>query len=489
LRPRIVIRYVGMVLIINAIALLIAAAVSLYYGDSSFSTLLYSSLISASFGFFPLIFVPAVSHLTNDEGILIVISSWILISLIGALPFVLWGGEFTFTNAWFESVSGFTTTGSSILNNIEALPMGLLFWRSLTHWLGGLGIIIFVLSLLPSMGMSGLVLIRNEMSPLARNNFRANAKNTLRILLIVYVGLTVLETVALKICGMSVFDAVTHSFATIATGGFSTKNLSIAHFNSVAVESVIMVFMIFSGIHFGILFMTLIGSKLILFKSTVVHYYVAALLIGTFISAYDIYGHYSSSWWEALRFASFQVISLGTSTGFANADSSVWPALSKVILMFFALQCACAGSTSGGIKVDRFVLLWKDIIRQLRLLRHPNAIIPVRLDGEKIEDSVVSQSVLYIVVYLTVIFAASTVLIALGVEVVPSISGTIATMGNVGPGLSYVGSTGNFSQIPDAGKWILTGTMLLGRLEIYGLLIFLLPKSWIPRNTTNAIYK
>lgn len=479
----------GIVLIINATALLFSAAVSLYYGDSAFSPLLYSALISVSFGFFPLIFVPAVSHLTNDEGILIVISSWILISLIGALPFVLWGGEFSFTNAWFESVSGFTTTGSSILNNIESLPMGLLFWRSLTHWLGGLGIIIFVLSLLPSMGISGLVLIRNEMSPLARNNFRANAKNTLRILLLVYVGLTVLETIALMLCGMNLFDSVTHSFATIATGGFSPKNTSIAYYNSVAVESVIIVFMILSGIHFGTLFMTLVRGKLILFKSTVVRYYIAALLIGTLISAYDIHGSYASSWWESLRYASFQVISLGTSTGFANADSSVWPALSKVILMFFALQCACAGSTSGGIKADRFILLWKDIIRQLRLLRHPNAIIPVRLDGEKVEDSVVSLSVLYIVVYLTIVFAASTILIALGVDVLASITGTIATMGNVGPGLSHVGSTGNFSQIPDVGKWILTGTMLLGRLEIYGLIIFLLPKSWVPRNTTNAIYK
>lgn len=209
-------------------------------------------------------------------------------------------------------------------------------FNSLAGWIRNNNICSLVASLDGNVGISSYK--KRDVAPCSKQ-FQSKRKNTLRILLIVYVGLTVLETVALKICGMSVFDAVTHSFATIATGGFSTKNLSIAHFNSVAVESVIMVFMIFSGIHFGILFMTLIGSKLILFKSTVVHYYVAALLIGTFISAYDIYGHYSSSWWEALRFASFQVISLGTSTGFANADSSVWPALSKVILMFFALQC------------------------------------------------------------------------------------------------------------------------------------------------------
>lgn len=478
MRLHVILRYDGFVLLLNSLFLFISAIISGFNSESAFFPLLYSVLVSALFGVFPLIFVPPPKYITNNEGLIIVVAGWLLSCLVGTLPYILWGGEFTFTNAWFESVSGYTTTGSTILTNIEALPLGLLFWRSATHWIGGMGIILFVLSVLPSMGITGMILYRSEMSPLAQENFRYNSKTTMKILLTIYIGLTFLETLALLFCGMNVFDAITHSFGTIATGGFSPKNTSIAYYHSTLIEIVVMVFMILSGIHFALLFSTIFEKSKNLFKSTVVRYYLAGLLIGTVITAIDIHGNQFQSWTEALRYSAFQIISVGTSTGFANTDTAVWPSLSQVLLVFFSLQCACAGSTSGGIKTDRIVVLGKALSKQIKMLQHPRAVIPIRIHGSNIHDDVLAMGMLYVVVYLCVVFVASVLLIALGVDSLSAFSGSVATTGNVGPGLGGVGSMGNFSAIPSFGKWILTFTMLLGRLEIYGLIIFFLPHIW-----------
>jgi trk system potassium uptake protein len=480
MRPHVILRYVGFVLLLNSSFLFIAAMISLFNSESAIIPLLYSVLVLSLFGVFPLIFVPPPSHITNIEGFVTVVASWLMSCLAGSLPYILWGGEFTFTNAWFESVSGFTTTGSSILTDIEALPLGLLFWRSATHWIGGMGIILFVLSVLPSMGIAGMVLYRTEMSALARENFRYNAKTTMKILLTIYVGLTLIETVALLLCGMNLFDAITHAFGTIATGGFSPKNMSIAHYQSTSIEIVIIIFMILSGIHFALLFSTIFEKSTNLFKSTVVRYYLAALVIGIAITAINVGGNQFERWTEALRYSAFQIVSVGTTTGFANADTSVWPPLSQILIILFSLKGACAGSTSGGIKTDRIVILGKAFIKQIKMLQHPRAVIPVRVNGSSIHDDVLAMSLLYIVIYLCLVFVATTLLIALGVDMLSAFSGTVATTGNVGPGLGTVGSTGNYSAIPITGKWILSFTMLLGRLEIYGLIIFFLPHIWRP---------
>lgn len=478
MRFNIVSRYVGIVLLINALFLFISSIISGINGDQALYPLLYSSIVVALFGIFPLIFVPASDYITNNEGLIIVVSSWLLSCLVGTLPYILWGGEFNFTNAWFESVSGYTTTGSSILTNIEVLPLGLLFWRAATHWLGGMGIIMFVLSVVPSMRIAGMVLSHVEISPIAQENFQRNARKTLRILLSVYVGLTLLETISLLFCGMNFFDAITHSFATIATGGFSTKNTSIAHYNSVPIEIVIIIFMILSGIHFGLLFKAIFERSKNIYKSTVVRYYILAIVIGVVFTTFSLHGNQYKNWFEALRYAAFQITSIGTSTGFANTDSSVWPSLAQILLVFFALQCACAGSTSGGIKADRFIMLGKAFNKQLKLLRHPKAVIPVRIDDKIIKDDVLAMGILYVCVYLGVVFIGTIFLVVLGVDMLSAFSGVVATTGNVGPGLGTVGSMSNFSHIPSLGKWILTGTMLLGRLEIYGLIIFFLPQIW-----------
>ncbi|OQX27458.1 MAG: cation transporter [Desulfobacteraceae bacterium IS3] len=478
MRPHIILRYIGVVLVFNAVFLSISAIISAANRDSSFLPLFYSSVITLLFGAFPLIFVPPARQITNKEGFMIVMSSWLLSCLVGVIPYVLWGGEFSFANAWFESVSGFTTTGATVLNDVEALPKGLLFWRASTHWIGGIGIVVFMLSVLPAMGSARMVLYRNEMSSLAMDNFRHSTARTLQILLVVYVGLTVLETVLLTLCGMTLFDALTHSFATIATGGFSTKNLSVAAFDNLAVEVIIMIFMILSGIHFGLLFNAITESPINLWKSSVVKYYLLSMGIGIAAVTVNIHGSVFPTWGASLRYASFQLLSVGTSTGFATADSAIWPPFAQMVMIFFILQCSCAGSTSGGIKADRVVIFWKSIIKRIKKIQHPSAVVVVKVNNEIVQDDVIEMSVLYIALYITIVFITSVLLTAMGVDSLSAFSGSAATMGNVGPGFGTVSSLGNFSQIPDPGKWILSVNMLLGRVEIFGLILLLTARSW-----------
>jgi trk system potassium uptake protein TrkH len=478
MRFHIVLRYAAFALILNAIFMLISALISFFYADDAFMPLLYSGVVTTLFGFFPLIFVPATTSISNKEGQLIVVSSWLLSCVAGILPYIMWGGPFTVTNAWFESVSGFTTTGSSILMDIEALPHGLLFWRASTHWIGGIGIIIFVLSVLPFLGLAEVVLYRTEISSMARENFHQRARKAINILIGVYGTLTLLETILLFLAGMNVFDAVTHAFATIATGGFSTRNASIAAFNSPAIEIIVIVFMVLSGIHFATLFSVATGHVQDFWRSAVVRYYLLAMLIGTGLASVDLYYNSGKSWLNALRYAAFQITSVGTSTGFATTNSAVWPPLSHLLIIFFTLQCACAGSTSGGIKVDRIFLFGKAALRQFKKVMHPNAVIPIHIDKQMIKDDIISKNILYIVIYIVIVFISTMMLSALGMDNLSAFSGTIATMGNVGPGLGSVGSVANFNHVPEAGKWILSLTMLLGRLEIYAFFLLFIRSQW-----------
>lgn len=478
MRPEIVMRYLGFILLFNALFLLISSVISRVQGDNSFYSLIFSATVVFLFGIFPLIFVPSTAKITNEEGLFIVVFGWILSCLVGVMPYVLWGGPFSFTNAWFESVSGFTTTGSSILSDIESVPKGLLFWRAGTHWLGGVGIIVFVLAVMPSMGPASMILYRSETSDLAMDNFRYRTQKTLMIILYVYVGLTALETLALSCLGLSLFDAVTHSFATIATGGFSTKNASVAHFNSPAVESIIMIFMLLSGIHFGLLFLFVTGTFRKLYESTMVRYYVVAILLGVSVIAANLYGGFYGKLTDALRYSAFQVISIGTSTGFANADSSVWPPLSQLVLLFFTLQCACAGSTSGGIKVDRIVLFGKALRRRIFNLLHPKGVFAIKLGGTAIDDPVIESALVYILLYMGILLASTLCITAFGVDLLTAFSGAAAAMGNVGPGFGLVGSMNNYGQLSDPVKWIFTVDMLLGRLEIYALILFITIRRW-----------
>jgi trk system potassium uptake protein TrkH len=275
------------------------------------------------------------------------------------------------------------------------------------------------------------------------------------------------------VLGMSFFDAITHSFATVATGGFSPRNASVAYFNSPAIEIVIMVFMILSGLHFALIILAITDRIDRLWKSSIVRYYIGAMAVGVILVAVNIHSSVYDSWLASFRYAAFQVISLGTSTGFANTDSNIWPGFSKLILIFFSLQCACAGSTSGGIKVDRILVTWKSFVNQLKKMFHPKAVLAYRLDKTVIEPGIIEAGLIYVALYLCVVFISSLILTFIGVDIMSAFSGTVAAMGNVGPGFGMVSSLSNFSQIPEMGKWVLSVVMLLGRLEIFALLMFL----------------
>lgn len=469
----IVSRNIGIALLLNAIFMFISAGVSIYYNvDESFSSLLLSGIITSVVALFPLIFVRKPGAINAREGLVIVVFSWILSCLFGMLPYVLYGGEFSIFNSLYESVSGYTTTGATILVNVEAIPKGLLFWRASTHWLGGVGVVLFMLLILPTMSTSRMILSKFEISSLSKDNFKFRAHQTVKVISLVYLGLTFAETVLLMIAGMDLFDATCHSFATVATGGFSTRNLSVAAFDNPWIDIIIMVFMVLSGMHFGLLYGAAIGRPAALFKSPIIRYYVLAILAGGLIVSVNIFlSGIEQDFPTALRYGYFQVISVGTTTGFANADSSVWPGFSILIIVFFTIQCACSGSTSGGLKVDRVWIFFKAFKSSILKQIHPNAVIPVKVGEQIVDRETVSSVTIFIIIYLSIIFIVALLLTLMGVGVIEAFTGSVANMGNVGPGFGAVGSLGNYSSIPALGKLLLSIEMLLGRVEIYSIIL------------------
>lgn len=478
MRLNIVIRYVGLVLLLNASMMMVAFCISLYNGDGGQVPLLLSAILSGLVGVFPMIFVPTPKQISNKEGYLIVVLSWLLVCLFGMLPYALYGGEFTIINSWFESVAGYTTTGSSILTDVEAVPKGILFWRSATHWIGGIGVVLFVLVIVPALGKTRMSLSRMEMSPLAKSNFQYKTNKTLRVVVLVYLGLTIAQTILLMLFGMGLFDAITHAFGTVATGGFSTKNASIGYFDSVGIEVVTIVFMFLSGIHFGLLFSIFTFRSVRWYKSPVLRVYTFFILAGIALVTISTKGANYHTWAEALRYSAFQVVSIATTTGYATTDTTLWPHFSILILLYFYFQCACSGSTAGGIKVDRVVIFFQSLRRQVILLQHPQSVIPVRVQGQTVDDDTVDSVLLFIVLYILITFVTGLAITAMGVDLSTAFTASAATLSTVGPGFGEVGSASNFSAIPSLGKLLLTLNMLLGRLEIFGLLLLFFIRSW-----------
>lgn len=475
-----VIRYVGLVMLLNAAFMLISAVISLLNGfDTGFYPLLLSFLITSIIGAFPLIFVPNDNNLSNKESYVIVIMAWVMSCLLGMLPYLIWGGEFTFTNAWFESTSGFTTTGSTILSDIEALPKGLLFWRAATHWIGGVGVVLFAIVILPSMGRMKMSLSSAEMSTMAKDNFRYTTRKILQIIIFVYVGLTLCETVVLSVVGMDMFDAVTNSFSTVATGGFSTKNLSIMYYNSVTIEMVITFFMIVSGFHMGLVYATIRGKRNNLFRSEVARFYILSLAVCTVVvSASLLLNHNYTTIGEALRYGVFQVVSYTTTTGFASANDVFWPPLAMIVLIYCTIQCAMAGSSAGGIKSDRVLLTFKAIKARMLKLQHPNAVIRIKQNGITQDDGMVNAAILLVVIYMLSALAGTVLLAAMNIDLLTSFTASIASLSNVGPGFGKVSNLDNYGALPDAAKWLLSGLMLFGRLEFFGFIHIFMLRSW-----------
>lgn len=463
-----------------AFFMLLSAGISYVSGmDSSFYPLLLSALLTALLGAFPLIFVAKCDQITNKEGFCIVVGAWLVACVVSMFPYLIWGGEFNLVNAWFESVSGLTTTGSTILNDVEALPRGLLFWRMVSTWIGGMGVVMFALVVLPSIGRSRMMLSNVELSTMAKDNYRYRSQIVVRILLVVYVGITAVSTVLLKLAGMNWFDALCHAMSACATSGFSTKNASVAYFNSPAIDTILILTMAIAGVHFGLIYATVTGKRNNIFRSEVTRWYLGMLLGGGLLIAVSLYAaEIYPTFLTSFRHAIFQFVSVTTTTGFATADSNTWTSFAIILLIFGSLVCACAGSTAGGIKVNRLVLSVKMMRARLRQQQHPNAVIRIRLDGMIQENEVMYSVMVFIVTYLMLVLAGTVFGTMLGVDLTTSFTGSVASMGNVGPGFGEVGSMDNFSAMPTAFKLSNTLLMLLGRLEIFGLIQIFFIKWW-----------
>lgn len=466
---------VGKALLVSALFMALSIIVSLIYGrDSGFSPLLISFVITLIVGAFPFIFVGKVPVLTLKDGYVTIILSWILSFIFGMLPYVLWGGEFTLINAWFESVSGYTTTGSTILNDVESLPKSIIFWRSSTHYIGGLGVVVFLLLVMPEASPYRLRLTNMELSVLSKDGYKYKSSKVVWIITMVYIGLTLTSFFSLWLAGMPVFDAVNHAFSIAATGGFSSRNLSIAAFDSRLIDFVTMFFMALSAIHFGLLYSVVATRSLKPLNNSVIKYYFASILVMTVVIAYSLMadGDYSS-WGRAILDASFNVVSYMSTTGFANCNNSQWPWLAALVLMFVSFHCGCSGSTTGGIKVDRLLITFKALWVEVKRRVHPSSVQHVHLDNHLITDSAVSAIMMYIVVYVLVIIVSVFAVMLCGTETSEAVSGVIASVGSVGPGIGDLGSLDNYSMQIPAAKFIYTFDMFLGRLEIYPVLVVL----------------
>jgi trk system potassium uptake protein TrkH len=460
--------------------MLAAAGVSLIDGvTGAFGTLLAAAGITATTGIVPVAAFPREKNISNKESYCIVVGAWLASCVVGMLPYLLWGGPFNVTNAWFESVSGFTTTGSTIIDNIEGMPRGLLFWRSCTGWIGGAGVVMFAMLIMPVLGRSRMMVSHVEMSSLARDDYKYTSGKIIRILVAVYLGLSLACTAALAATGMGWFDAVNHAMSTIATGGFSTHERSIAYWGNPMTELVTMVFMAASGIHFGVIFATLTGRRNNVFHSEVVRYWVLCMVAMTIVIAASttVNGTYASLW-EALRFSSFQTVSTATTTGFVAADTNLWGPLAMTVLMFAGVQCACAGSTSGGLKADRVYLAAKVLRHQIRQQQHPNAIIRIKLNGAVQESSALGFTMLFIVAYFFLAGVGTIVFTAFGYDLTTSLSVAIANLSNVGTAFGEAGGFAGVSSQPGGMLWFSTLLMLFGRLESFGFLQLFLLKWW-----------
>ena len=416
--------------------------------------------------------------ISQREGMAIVAVGWTAIGLFGALPFYFSDAAFSFVDAFFESVSGFTTTGSSILTDIEGLSHGLLLWRSFIQWLGGMGIIVLSIAILPFLGVGGMQLYKAEVPSPVPDKLKPRIRDTAVILWKVYALFTVAEVILLLFGGMSLFDALNHAFTTMPTGGFSTKNASVAHFDSVYVDSVITLFMFLAGINFSLHYQLLKGRPAAFWKDSECRFYLAMCVILTIVVGVNVYGSVYSDLFQAFRYAAFQVVSIVTTTGYATADYELWPAMSQIILFLCMFIGASAGSTGGGMKCLRIMLCFKYSYKELFSMIHPRAVTHIKIGGKTVPEDVVRSVLGFLALYMALFALSTVVLAATGVDFITSLGAVAATIGNIGPGFGMVGPVDNFAQIPYLGKWLLAWCMLLGRLEIYTLIILIVPEFW-----------
>lgn len=473
-----VLHILGFLLMFLAGAILLPVPFSLYYGDGQYIYFIVTSGITFLAGFTSFKLTGLERDVRAREGFAIVTLGWISFSLFGCLPFVLSGYIPSFTDAFFETMSGFTTTGATILTDIEKMPPGLLFWRSLTHWLGGMGIIVLSLAVLPFLGVGGMQLFKAEVPGPVPDKLTPRVTQTAKILWSVYILISALETVLLMVGGMNLFEALSHTFGTMATGGFSIRNASIGHYQNPFIQYVIIFFMLVAGTNFSLHYRFLRRDFKSYFKNNEFLFFLGLIGIALLFIGYDTLTHHFPNPEEAFRKTLFQVVSILTTTGYGTADYEQWAFSSQFILFLFMFIGGCAGSTGGGMKIIRLYVLLKFVSTELRRLLHPKAVIPVRVGQTVIPRDVVTN-VLGFFVLMILLFVSGVILMSgLGLDLESAFGAIAATLGNIGPGLGSVGPTDNYAHIPLPGKWVLTFFMLAGRLEIFTVLILFAPSFW-----------
>jgi trk system potassium uptake protein TrkH len=480
MRFRQIFRLIGILNFFLGLSLIAPLMVSLWYSDGSFLPILYSFLITSGGGLtlFLLFKVGEYPPLSQREGMAIVTLGWLSAGLFGSLPFLFSGSIATFTNAYFESISGFTTTGASLLSNIESLPEGILLWRSLTQWMGGMGIIVLSIAILPFLRVAGMQLYKAEIPSPIVDKLQPRISETAKSLWKVYLLITILEIGLLFIGGMPLFDSICHAFCTMPTGGFSTQSGSIAHYNSAYFEGVITFFMILAGINFSLHFKFLKGDLTVFGRDPECRVFLGILAILILLVTVNTYGAVYDSISNAFRHAAFQVTSIMTTTGFVTGDYAQWPGLSQIILLLCMFIGAMAGSTGGAIKIMRIILLVRHAYLEIFRLIHPHAVLSIKLGGKPVPAEVLNSIWGFFILYLALFIVAVVIMSSSGLDTLTSFASVAATIGNVGPGLGMVGPVNNYLSIPDLGKWVLIFCMLLGRLEIYTVIILLAPAYW-----------
>lgn len=475
---RMIIKILGNILGIEALLMIPSLLVAVYYGQSDIRAFIICILLTGIIGLIMSKVKVNSDKIKTKEGLAISTFAWILVSVFGSLPFIVSGSIPSFIDAFFETVSGFTTTGSTVLANVEILPKGILFWRSFTVWIGGMGILVFTLAIIPTLGVSGFQMFKAESPGPVKDRIVPKIKETSKILYTIYGVLTIAEIILLMFGKMSLYEACIHTFGSVGTGGFSNRNANIGAFNSSYIHNVISIFMILCGINFSLYFALYKRKWRDVLKNEELRFYLGVIFVSVILIALNLLATSYTKVGIAFRDALFQTSSIITTTGFATVDYDLWPAFSKAILFLLMFLGGSAGSTAGGIKAIRLVVLFKLVKRQIVKIFHPRAIIAVKLDGKIVSSDTISGITGFFVLYLS-IFVISTILISLeGFNIESSASAVITTLGNVGPGFGIVGPIRNFSIFSDLSTLLFSILMLLGRLELFTILALFVPSKW-----------
>ena len=481
----------GLLLLFNGVFMLLAALVSALYSDGFTMQITFSGLTTIILGILMMYYTREhKKEIKKREGYMIVTLGWLSMSLVGMLPYLFTGTIPSVTDAFFETMSGYTTTGASILNDIEVLPEGILFWRSMTHWIGGMGIIVLAIAILPLLGIGGMQLFAAEAPGPSADKLHPRITDTAKRLWFIYVGYTVAETILLKLAGMSFFDAMNHAMATLSTGGFSTKNASLAYWNNnPLVQYIVILFMFLAGTNFVLSYYMFKGRFAKIFRDNEFKFYATIILLVTLVASLVIYfqagvpvNEYHpmvlGAWESSFRHALFQVISVVTTTGFVSADFTSWTPFLTVLFFGLMFLGGSAGSTSGGVKVVRHMLMIKNGLLEFKRTLHPNAIIPVRFNGKMVSENIIFNILGFFILYMLLFIIGALFLGVLGLDFETAIGGAASSLGNVGPAFGELHPLANFSGLPMLGKWWCAFLMLIGRLEVFTVLILLSPSFW-----------